>query len=440
MTEKLLQFIWQFGYFNNTNLTTAEGEKLTILFAGNLNTNGGPDFAAAKIRIGETTFFGNIELHLKTSDWEKHGHDDDRQYGNVVLHVVLRHDKPLSHSIPVLELEQRISSLLLHRYADLMQTENVIPCGGSAALVPELVWTAWKERLLAERLTRKAGYILELLEQNKHHWEETFWWLLARNFGMKVNSDAFEAIARSLPTTQLAKHKHSIHQLEALLFGQAGLLQTAFEDDYPRMLQREYRYLQKKISLQPVLVPLQFLRMRPVNFPTIRLSQLAALIQQSSHIFSRVLEADTLSEVSSVFEVSANDFWHYHYTFHLTSPFKVKTLGTDSIQNIIINTVAPVLFAYGMHHRQDEPKDKALRWLTALAAEKNSIIKGFDHLSIHSKNAFDSQAMIELRNEYCSHKKCLHCAVGNNILKREAYRAVEAGFENERAGGGSQKH
>lgn len=424
MTERLLQFIWQFGYFNNTNLTTADGEKLSILFAGDLNTNGGPDFSAAKIRIGETMFFGTIELHLKTSDWERHGHEGDRQYGNVILHVVYRHDKPLPHAVPVLELEPRISSLLLDRYEGLMQTESFIPCDASAATVPELVWTAWKERLLAERLTRKAVFILDLLAQSNQHWEETFWWLLARNFGMKVNSDAFEAVARSLPITLLAKHKHSIHQVEALLFGQAGLLQTAFEDDYPRMLQREYSYLKKKLSLQPVAVPLQFLRMRPGNFPTIRLSQLAALVQQSSHLFSRVLEAEELSEVSVLFEVAANDFWHYHYTFHLTSPYKPKILGADSIQNILINTIAPVLFAYGMHHGQEIYKEKALHWLTTLPAEKNTITKGFSLIGLRTKTAFDSQALIELKNEYCSRQLCLQCAVGNSLLKREAYRAA----------------
>ncbi|MBB1286989.1 DUF2851 family protein [Flavisolibacter sp. BT320] len=424
MTERLLQFIWQFGYFNNTNLTTAEGEKISILFAGNLNSNGGPDFSAAKIRIGETTFFGSVELHLKTSDWEKHGHEGDRQYGNVILHVVYRHDKPLPHAIPVLELEPRISSLLLERYTALLQTESFIPCDASVASVPELVWMAWKERLLAERLTRKAQYILDLLEQSNQHWEETFWWLLARNFGMKVNSDAFEAVARSLSINLLAKHKHSIHQVEALLFGQAGLLQTTFEDDYPRMLQREFHFLQKKMSLQPVSVPLQFLRMRPGNFPTIRLSQLAALIQQSSHLFSKVLEAEKLSEVSALFDVTANDFWHYHYTFHLASPFKPKTLGADSIQNILINTVAPVLFAYGLHHGQETYKEKALRWLGDLPAEKNTITKGFSLLGLKAKTAFDSQAQIELKNEFCSVKKCLQCAVGNSLLKREAYRAA----------------
>ncbi|NTS41576.1 DUF2851 family protein [Flavisolibacter sp. BT320] len=429
MTEKLLQFIWQFGYFNNANLTTAEGEKLSILFPGNLNANGGPDFSAAKIRLGETTFFGNIELHLKTSDWERHGHQKDKQYGNVILHVVFRHDRSLSHAIPVLELEPRISTLLLERYEGLLQTGTFIPCETAAASVSDLVWMAWKERLLAERLTRKAGYILDLLAESNFHWEETFWWLLARNFGMKVNSDAFEAIARSLSVVHLAKHKHSIHQLEALLFGQAGLLESSFDEDYPLLLQREYRYLQKKLALQPVALPLQFLRMRPGNFPTIRLSQLAALIQQSSHIFSKLLETDQLSAVTSLFEVSANDFWHYHYTFHLASPFKPKTLGADSIQNIVINTLAPVLFAYGMHHGKEGHKEKALRWLSELGAEKNTITRGFSQLGIKLKTAFDSQALIELKNEYCSHKRCLHCAVGASLLKREAYRAVEAGFD-----------
>ncbi|MDQ3278923.1 MAG: DUF2851 family protein [Bacteroidota bacterium] len=423
--EKLLQFIWQFGYYNNTQLTTVEGEILSVIFPGVLNTNSGPDFTGAKVKIGETTFFGNIEVHQKTSDWEKHGHQKDRQYGNVVLHVVFQHDKSLPHTIPVLELEQRVSTLLIDRYFGLMNTETFLPCGSAVASVPDLVWTAWKERLLAERLTRKARQVLTLLEQNNFHWEETLWWLLARNFGMKVNGEAFEAVARSLPITLLAKHKHSIHQLEALLFGQAGLLQHDFADDYPRLLQREYNFLQKKLSLQPVAMPLQLLRMRPGNFPTIRLAQLAALVYRSSHVFSRLLDEESLGQIQPLFQVTANDFWHYHYTFQQTSPFKPKSLGNDSFQNIVINTVAPVLFAYGMHQGQDASKEKALRWLGEAVAEKNSIITGFASLDIKAKTAYDSQALIELKNEYCSQKKCLQCAVGASLLKREALRTGE---------------
>ena len=236
---------------------------------------------------------------------------------------------------------------------------------------------------------------------------------------MKVNSDAFESVARSIPVTVLAKHRSSIHQIEALLFGQAGLLNGEFTESYPALLQREYRYLQKKLSLSPVAVSLQFLRMRPGAFPTIRLAQLAALIQQSVHLFSSLLEAKTLQEVRRHFEVTANDFWHYHYTFEQASAFKKKTLGAETVENILINSVVPVLFAYGLYHRDEQYKEKALRWLEETSAEKNTLTKGFNELQIRSKTAYDSQALIELKNEYCTHRKCLSCAIGNHLLKRE---------------------
>jgi hypothetical protein len=289
--------------------------------------------------------------------------------------------------------------------------------------VRELVWISWKERLLVERLTRKAGLIFSLLKESNNHWEEVFWWLLARNFGMKVNSEPFEMIARTLSINVLAKHKASIHQIEALLFGQAGLLNGELKADYPRLLQREYGYLRKKLSLTPIALPLQFLRMRPGAFPTIRLAQLAALVHQSSHLFSKIVEVKELEELKALFSVTANDFWHYHYTFHQASAFKEKKLGADSIDNIIINSVVPVLFAYGLYHDDEKSKDKALRWLEEISVEKNSITRGFAQLGIKSKSAYDSQALIELKNEYCSFKKCLQCSVGNDLLKRETLQA-----------------
>ncbi|WP_240410050.1 DUF2851 family protein [Flavisolibacter nicotianae] len=417
--ERLLQFIWQFGYFNGANLTTSEGEAISILFPGTQNKNSGPDFTGAKIRIGETTFFGNVEVHMKTSDWEKHGHQADRQYTNVILHVVFQHDKTLDHAIPVLELEPRISTLLLERYNALLNADNFVPCGNSIATVSDLVWVSWKERLLAERLQRKAGHILHLLEESNMHWEETFWWLLARNFGMKVNSDAFEAVARSLSLGVLAKHRSSIHQVEALLFGQAGLLNEEFSDSYPQLLRREYQFLQKKLSLVPVPLALQFLRMRPGAFPTIRLAQLATLVHQSTHLFSRVVEAENLSAIREIFQVTANDFWHYHYTFHQASSFKKKSLGAETVDTILINAMIPILYAFGLYHKEERHKEKALRWLEELAPEKNAITGGFAGLRIKAASAFESQALIELKNEYCSHRKCLSCAIGINLLKRE---------------------
>ncbi|HUC83510.1 MAG TPA: DUF2851 family protein [Flavisolibacter sp.] len=425
MTEKLLQFIWQFGYYNNASLTTIDGEALTILFPGSFNKNQGPDFTAARIKIGNTTLAGNIELHLTTSDWKRHNHETDNNYRNVILHVVFQHDQTVNN-IPVLELGSRISNLLLQRYALLMENATFLPCGNSLSSVNNLVLAAWKERLLVERLTRKAGQVMECLTQSNNHWEETFWWLLARAFGAKLNSDAFETLARSIPVNVLSKHKHSIHQLEALLLGQANLLTGEFDDEYPKLLQREYNFLKKKYNLQSSPIPVLFLRMRPGNFPTIRLAQLAMLVHQTTHLFSKILETKKPGDLKSFFDVTANDFWHYHYTFQQASAFKKKALGAEMTSNIIINTVIPVLFAYGLFHRDESYKDKALQWLEELSPENNHITTGFVKIGVENKSAYDSQALLELKNEYCGEKRCLDCSIGNAILREAAqeYKTV----------------
>ncbi len=424
MTERLLQFIWQFQYFNKNELTTAEGEVVQVIVPGQHNINQGPDFSNSKILIGNTTWAGTIELHIKTSDWIKHKHQQDKNYNNVILHVVWEDDGSRSGlqnsvpmSVPVIELQSRVSKLLLQRYEELMLSTAFIPCEKSIHSVREITWNSWKERLLIERLLRKAGIVETYLQQNNYHWEETFWWMLARNFGMKVNAEAFEAIARSIPLSILAKHKNQIHQLEALILGQAGLLKESFEEDYPKLLQKEYKFLQSKYNLQPIQLPLFSLRMRPGNFPAIRLAELAMLVNESAHLFSKIKEAVSAKEIKQFFEVTANDYWHYHYQFDEASAFKKKRTGTTMIDNIIINTVAPVLFAYGSYHTENKYKDKALQCLEEIAAEKNLITRGFEQLNIENKNAWDSQALIELKNEYCNRKRCLECSVGNNILK-----------------------
>lgn len=416
MTERLLQFIWQFQYFDKTGLSTISEEPVHISFAGQYNTNQGPDFADAKIKIGKTTWAGSVELHINTSDWKKHNHQGDKNYNNVILHVVWE-DDGLKNDLPVLELKGRVSKILLRRYEELMTSGTFIPCGKSIHTVREITWKSWKDRLLAERLLRKSKTADACLQQNNYHWEETFWWLLARNFGMKVNADAFEAIARSISVNVLAKHKSQIHQLEAMLLGQACLLEGKFTDDYPRLLQREYKFLREKYKLKPIHQPIHFLRMRPGNFPTIRLAQLAMLISESAHLFSKIKETNSVKDVAQWFDVTANDYWHYHYRFDEASAYKKKNLGAASIDSIIINTVAPVLFAYGNYHNENKYKEKALKWLEKTAAESNGITKGFQSLGIENKNAFDSQALIELKNEYCSKKRCLDCSVGNSLLK-----------------------
>jgi hypothetical protein len=416
MTERLLQYIWQFQYFNKTDLLTKNGEAVHVIFPGQYNTNQGPDFSDAKIKIAQTIWAGTVELHLKTSDWEKHNHQHDKNYNNVILHVVWE-DDAVKSDIPVIELKGRVSKILLVRYEELMNKGSFIPCENSIQTVKEITWKSWKDRLLVERLQRKTGMVEVFLQQNNYHWEETFWWLLARNFGMKVNSDAFEAMARSIPLALLARQKHQLHQLEALLMGQAGLLEGKFADDYAGLLQKEYHFQQLKHLLKPISLPVHFLRMRPGNFPTIRLAQLAILVHQSAHLFSKIKEAGSLKEIKSWFDVTANDYWHYHYRFDEPSSFKKKKLGEAMIDNIIINTIAPVLFAYGSYHNEQQYKDKALLWLEGTAPEANSITKGFAGLGIENKNAFDSQALIELKNEYCSEKRCLECGVGNALLK-----------------------
>ena len=424
MKEDLLQYIWQFQYFNNSELLTSSGEMIQIIKTGTHNTNQGADFLDAKIKIGKTTWAGNVELHINSSDWNVHNHSADSNFNNVILHVVWNSNATIkdihNNDLPTLELKNRVSKLLLERYKMLMESSQFIPCESQLQQVNELTVTNWKQRLVAERLIAKSGNILAILKETNFHWEETFWWLTAANFGLKVNSDLFQRIAKLLPVSILAKHKNRIQQVEALLFGTAGLLNSIFSEKYPQMLQKEFSFYQKKYKLKSIDGEISFLRMRPSNFPTIRLAQLAMLIHESEHLFSKIKDASSLKEVKKMLEVSANDYWHYHYVFDETSDYKVKTLGKQMIDNIIINTIIPVLFAYGLHYNEQLYKDKAIKWLEEISAEKNSITKGFENLKFSNENAFDSQSFIQLKNEYCNKKLCLHCAIGNSLLKRSS--------------------
>lgn len=422
MKEDLLQYIWQFQYFNTKELQTTSGEKIQIQFQGSHNSNQGPDFTGAKIKIGETLWAGNVELHVNSSDWNLHRHSTDGNFNNIILHVVWNHDTEITSSnnnkLPALELQDRTPKLLLDKYRELMKAAVFIPCENQVHEIKELTLTHWKQRLLAERLISKSERVLAILQETNFHWEETFWRLIAKNFGLTVNSTFFQKIAESLPVSILAKHKSSIHHLEALLFGQAGLLNKKFDEKYPAMLQKEFKFYKQKYKLQPVDGELFFLRMRPANFPTIRLAQLAILIHESEHLFSKTKEAKSAGEIKKMLDVTANDYWNYHYLFDEQTAFKKKTLGAQMINNIIINTVVPVLFAYGIHHDEKAYREKAISWLEDISAEKNRITKGFESLNFSNKNAFDSQALIQLKNEYCNKKLCLRCAIGNALLKR----------------------
>ncbi len=424
MTENLLQFIWQFQYLNALSLTTTEGIQLQIIRPGTLNKQQGPDFTNAQINLNGTTWAGNIEIHILSSQWKKHKHDIDKQYDNVILHVVWSHDEDALNSrgqnIPTLELKNRVSKILLQRYESLMQAKNFVPCAEHLPKLNYLQWTGWKQRLAIERLERKSTEINTQSGNNKYHWEEIFWWNLAKNFGIKVNAGAFELVAKSIPLNILAKKKNQLLVIEALLLGQAGLLQHEFEDEYPKMLQKEYSFISKKYSLKPINLPPAFLRMRPANFPTIRLAQLAKLICSSQHLFSKVLEIQNIKAIKDLMDITANDYWHYHYTFDNHTPFKPKKLGTQMIDNIIINTIIPVLFAYGIYKNENIFKEKALHWLSHITSEKNNIILAWKAHGVASSNALESQALVELKNNYCNLKKCLDCTVGFHVLRLQA--------------------
>jgi hypothetical protein len=423
MKEDLLQFIWKFQYFNRNELITTSGETLRIIHPGIHNQNQGPDFLEAKIQLNDTTWAGNIEIHINSSHWNLHQHSSDNNFNNIILHVVWHNDVSINDAngnpLPTIELESRVSHLLLEKYQQLMQTTSFIPCENHVLKIRELTLTSWKQRLVAERLIKRSERISSVLTETNFHWEEVFWWMLASNFGIKVNSQAFLQVAKTLPVTLLAKHKHHIVQVEALLFGQAGLLKSEFTDKYAVLLQKEYQFYQKKYNLKPVDEEVHFLRMRPANFPTIRLAQLAMVIQKSEHLFSKIKDTVLVADLKAMFAVEPNDYWNYHYSFNEESAFKTKKAGKQMVDNIIINTIVPVIFSYGLLNNDESFKEKAIRWLEEISAEKNSITTGFENIGFENKNAFDSQALLQLKNEYCNEKHCLNCAIGNSLLRTQ---------------------
>lgn len=422
MNERLLQFIWQFQYLNHAFLTTTDGKVLQVIHPGVLNKNGGPDFSEAKIKIDNTTWAGNIELHVKSSQWLQHNHTNDKNYNNVILHVVWLFDKEIKdvngNNIPTLELQSLVAKITLEKFERLMTTQEFIPCSFSLPVLNNVSWLAWKERLVIERLEKKSELIIHDLQRANDHWEEVFWQSLARSFGMKVNAESFEEIAKTLSVNILSKHKNQVNQLESLLLGQANLLDAISEDTYTIMLQKEYKFLATKYQLKPINRKPDFLRMRPNNFPTLRLAQLAMLINQSSHLFSKIKTAEHCNEIFQWFDITANDFWNYHYTLSDEKSYQPKPLGKTFIQHIIINAIAPVFFAYGLVRNEHVWKDKAVSWLMHLQPEQNTITKQWKLHKVENKTAFDSQALIHLKNNYCNFKKCLDCAVGTKLLRQ----------------------
>jgi len=423
ITEDFLHYIWKFRLFNRMGLRTTDGEEIEVFSAGMAHTDGGPDFQNARIRIGETTWAGNVELHVSSADWNRHGHQTDGAYGSVILHVVYKDDKPVvmadGRKVPTLELHNRIPEELYQRYHQLIfSNQKFIPCEATLKTVNDMTMRNWLTRVLVERLEKKSAAVIEALAVNRGDWEETFYRFLAANFGFKINALPFEMMAKSLPQIILAKHKNYPLQIEALIFGQAGFLEDDFVDEYPRKLKEEYNFLRKKHKLVPVEKHLwKFLRMRPQNFPTIRLAQFAALVINSNHLFSKVLEIKDVAALRDLFANSqVNEYWQTHYRFDAESKPASKNMGTGAVDILLLNTVATTLFSYGKHLQKQYFISRALALLEYLPGEKNNITDDFVTFGVKSTTAFDSQALLELKNSYCNHKKCLQCAVGNKVL------------------------
>lgn len=420
--EQLLHYLWKYRLYRPSGLTTTQGDTLEIIDPGLENTDAGPDFFNAKIRINGTVWAGSVEIHQKASDWLAHGHSADKAYENVILHVVETDDGTVfrqnGEAIPQLVLP--IPEQVIDNMEWLLTRDSPVACLERLPAIDPVFRLQWMDALLAERLERKTDDILRWLDLYQKDWNEVFYILLCRNFGFGVNSDAFERLARSLPLKCILKQRPSASQVEALFLGQAGLLNDSNGNrhHYYRLLQQEYSFLRKKYGLEP-LEPHIFrnLRLRPDATPHIKLVELAAIWIRHDTLFSSVLSARTPRELKDFFRVPASAFWDTHYNFLRPSPHRKKQLGENALNMLLINTVVPLMFAYGLYHRMDEYKARALRLLASIPPEQNSIISLFSQVGMRPRNAGDTQALIQLKRNYCEQKKCLYCRLGFQLLK-----------------------
>ncbi len=425
MREELLHCLWKYKKIGVTGLHTTTGEELVLIHTGMHNQHAGPDFFNARVAIGDQQWAGNVEIHKKSSDWYVHGHEKDVNYDNVILHVVWEHDAEIFRKddsvVPVLELKKIVPQTTLQNYRDLLEKTSVkwINCENDFDSVEDMLLQHWQERLYLERLERKSGMIFKLLESSSGNWEAVFFKMLAKNFGLNVNGEAFLAMAGSVPFSVVRKVLGDRKRTEALFLGQAGLLGQETENVYCRELQREYRFLKNKFKLMPSMMPMKFFRLRPDNFPNIRLVQLAAVYCKSPGLFSEVMNASDSRELYSIFEIVLNEFWETHYSFEKSHSRKRKVLSRKFIDLLIINTVVPLKFCYS-RIQGNELGEELLEMMNSLEQESNKVIKKFNRVRPGSvTNALQSQAMLQLKNEYCDKNRCLHCRIGLKLLHRQ---------------------
>lgn len=423
MTETFLHYVWQHQMLD-LGLTTTDGQPVVVLRSGDPNRDAGPDFFNARLRIGDVEWAGNIEVHIHSSDWNSHGHQHDAAYNNVILHVVYEHDVPIrlqnGKIPPTVELSRWIHPSLVDNYEALTAPllNESVPCAKKLEMVPAFLINSFMERLTVERIESKSDIVRRLLEESHGSWEQTCYWLLARYFGGKVNALAFELLAKATDQRFLMRWRDNKFRLEALLMGQAGMLDGYFEDDYPRKLQIDYEALRTGSGLMPIGKHLwKFYKIRPSSFPTIRISQFADLMSQTNNLFATLLEITDVKALEQLFNRQAADYWSGHYQFDIpVKKVMVKHLGKMQAEMLIINAWVPLLFTYGLVHGQ-QYKDQALNLLTQLDVENNRIIRSWQQVGICPKNAAESQALLQLTNNYCNNRRCLECRIGYHILK-----------------------
>jgi len=423
MEEALLQYIWQHQLYNCSNLATTDGDPLEVLQPGELNRHQGPDFTEALIRVGNTLWCGQVELHLKSSDWYRHGHTNDPHYSNVILHVVLEDDQQVldqhGAKLPSVVLMDRIPAHLITRFRHMMQQTQPIICHSFLPLLQSAEWKRWKEQLLLRRLKRKSTKIFAWLSGNGDDWNTIFWWLFFEQTGGKVNGDFFLSLAQSIPLPSLIKKQLTRIEWEALLLGQSNLLPVSATDTYLRKLNKEYQYLSYKYQLTPLHRKPAFLRMRPASFPTIRLAQLSALLFNHPHFFHELLSSFSLRQWREQCFATSGDYWETHYRIDDISKAGKKSLGQQQIDSLAINVLLPVMYAYAIGRGEESLIKKVLALFEEIPPEQNRITALWNETDVKNSTASDSQSLTELTHSFCKNKKCLECAVGQRIMLPE---------------------
>ena len=419
--EQLLHYVWKHKIFPLKELKTTTGQQVEVIDTGLANTDAGPDFFNAKLKLDGVLWIGNIEIHERSSDWFKHGHHADAGYNSVILHIASEIDMEISRSngerIPQIQLI--CPEAVRTNYKELLETDSYPPCYRIIPSLPPFTAHSWMTALQMERFEQKATLLNERLKRCQGNWEDAFFITLARNFGFGLNGDAFETWAHRLSFRAGDKHRNDLFQIEAIFFGQAGILEDSDGDGYYLRLKKEYTYLQHKFGLIPMDASLwRFLRLRPANFPHIRIAQLACLYHRAYGLLSRIMETETLQGVRDILKGGTSEYWLTHYTFGGSSPSRPKTLSNTSLDLLIINTVVTFLYAYGLHKGNRVLCARAGSFLEELKAENNYITRMWEQCGMKASNAADSQALIQLKKEYCDKKKCLYCRIGYEYLKR----------------------